>query len=106
MVNIFASGTDLCQITKWSRSWHLDKVHGEVKATKLSPSKIFVVKKPVLSAGVCHIRHLQAGVGEGSAVSVESIGYRGLPVVKYFDSLAAGDHAQHQQQQEVHHPAN
>jgi hypothetical protein len=83
------------------------KVHWEVKATKLSPSKVFFVKKkPVLSAGVCHSCHRQVGVGEGIAVSVESIGYRGLPVVKYFHSQAAGYHAQHQQQQEVHHPAH
>ncbi len=79
--------------------------HGEVKSTKLLPSVVFVVKKPVLSAGVCHCRHIQAGVVEGIAV-VESIGYKGLPVVEYFHSLAAGDHAQHQQQQVVHHPAH
>ncbi len=47
--------------------------HGEVKSTKLLPSVVFVVKKPVLSAGVCHSRHLQAGVDKGIAVVVESI---------------------------------
>jgi len=65
-----------------------------------------LLKEPVLIAGVCHCCHIQVGVDEGIAVVVESIGNPGLPVVKYFHSLAAGDSAQHQQQQGVHHPAH
>jgi len=76
----------------------------EVKTTEFSPWYL-LLKEPVLLAGVCHCCHIQAGVVEGIAV-VESIGYKGLPVVKYFYSLAAADHAQHQQQQVVHHPAH
>ncbi len=68
---------------------------------------ICCLKKPVLSAVVGHSRHLQAGIEEGIAVVVESVGYRWLPVVYniYIHSLAAGDKEQQHQQQVGHHPA-
>ena len=102
--------------SKYSKSYYLTvQLLAQMLGRRLAWGKItwwrknikLLSKKPVLSAGVCHTRHIQAGVGESMAVVVKNIGYRGLPVVYNINihTLAAGDEEQQQQQQVGHHPA-
>ena len=102
--------------SKYSKSYYLTvQLLAQMLGRRLAWGKItwwrknikLLSKKPVLSAVVGHSRHLQAGIEEGIAVVVESLGYRWLPVVYNINihTLAAGDEEQQQQQQVGHHPA-